>query len=292
MLKSIILSFGVLFFTGQMLPGQTGFRDKEEELAFYADVMYSAHKATHREIAAAKFENQFREVLENPGSFAYNFDSLQWISRIYPSDSLFRIFSWVLIGNQGNSHKGILQLNDGRMFTLTEQNWSWPNQELLYEELNHNNWLGQVYYDLQEFEKEQHKSYLLFGKHYGQDGKTIKITEEIRLHDNDIIFGSEIFYKDGDRHGDYRLILAYNSVAQAIQQYDKELGIIVFDHLTPVINPFESDQVIMVPDGTYEGYQLKNGKWTYLEKVFHQIYDVPPAPDHKDSDRSKDLFGK
>ena len=46
----------------------------------------------------------------------------------------------------------------------------------------------------------------------------------------------------------------------------------------------------------FKGFELKDGFWVHVDKVFHVIMDEPPVPhpvlDHKEGEKKKDLFGR
>ena len=42
----------------------------------------------------------------------------------------------------------------------------------------------------------------------------------------------------------------------------------------------------------FEGYQLENDRWQYVEKIFNQRYEQAPVPEPILKDDDKDIFGK
>ncbi len=45
------------------------------------------------------------------------------------------------------------------------------------------------------------------------------------------------------------------------------MDMIIFDHLMSE-NNHQGEKYTLIPDGDYEGFTWKNGKWNYIEKVF------------------------
>jgi len=66
---------------------------------------------------------------------------------------------------------------------------------------------------------------------------------------------------------------------------------IVYDHIISTILPGIGPG--MVQDGSYEAYELKRGKWIYVEKLFNETQDEPIRPVPILNERKgKDIFGK
>jgi hypothetical protein len=283
-----ILMAGILGLSGQ---SQDSFSEQELRLAFNADVMINAHKASHRSMANSLFKDQFIEVLQKENSFSFPFDSLIWISKIKPSDQSFRIFSWqIKADNDTVQYFGVLQKENGAIFELKERKG--PVDDMLYELFSDFDWLGQMYYDIHENGSGDSKSYLLFGYRETASHSKQKIAESLILSEEGLQFGDELFFKEDARHGENRIFIEYAKIANASLKFDPELEMIIFDHLVPVINPYEDNKMMMVPEGTLEAYFLEKGKWIYKEKIFNQAYDLPPMPNPVLKDRDKNIFGK
>jgi hypothetical protein len=59
--------------------------------------------------------------------------------------------------------------------------------------------------------------------------------------------------------------------------YDPEMNMILVDHL--ISESEENDKpYTFVPDGDYEGFEWKNGKWVHVNKVFDQKLEDGQAP--------------
>ena len=65
-----------------------------------------------------------------------------------------------------------------------------------------------------------------------------------------------------------RFSIQYKKEAKTFFNYDRELDLIVFDHLIS-----ESDEPdrkdTYIPDGDFEGFKWQNGQWVHVEKVFN-----------------------
>ena len=281
----------ILFIVASLgIKAQLDFHRIEQKLAYHADVMINAEKAVHRMQSASTFDSLFSEALAQNGSFQYPFDSLVWITRIEPEDLSFRVFSWQVRGiSDQTRYHGYLQLATGQVVPLKDNGGILPDGA--FSVLTPANWFGQIYYDLHEQSFQGVKQYLLFGYRETPSGKRIKMVEPLQIQDGKVQFGLETFFDQG-RHGAFRILIEYAGVASAQMAYDAGLDAIIFDHLIAVINPYESNEIMMVPDGTLEGYFFDNGKWMYKDKLPTENYDSAPVPEPVLKDRDKDLFGK
>ena len=173
-MKKLIFVFCFFFLHG--IISANDFEKVEKELAFHADVMLNAQKAEHRMSSAHTFYNLFYETLNKEGSFSYSFDSLIWISQKKPDDLSFRIFTWIVDEGNGNfSHKGLLQMASGKVFSL--ENRLKQNDDWEFFISGRDDWMGAMYYHLMEDENKGEKQYLLFGFHRFDEKENIKMVD-------------------------------------------------------------------------------------------------------------------
>ena len=76
---------------------QNFLRKKEDSLKIYATNIIQADDAENRFKADSLFTRMFVRALKTNYSFKYPFDSLETISKLYPPDSSFRIFTWQMV---------------------------------------------------------------------------------------------------------------------------------------------------------------------------------------------------
>jgi hypothetical protein len=84
---------------------------------------------------------------------------------------------------------------------------------------------------------------------------------------------STILYRD--------FFIEYKWNACPTLNYDKELELIVFDHLAPLDPKGQGAYFTYVPDGTYEGFKWFKDHWKWLHTVFTFAInedDNPPIP--------------
>lgn len=114
----------------------------------------------------------------------------------------------------------------------------------------------------------------------------------LHIDEGEITLGGE-FFEDRNSPGTYleRIMIRYSIDATANLNYNPGLKMIIHDHLIQRIGRMPGQGPVMLPDGTYEGYEWKDGKWQYVEKIYEHTYDEAPRPTPV-LDEKKNIFGK
>jgi len=271
----------------------------EDTLAILGFLMVNDSIPEHRFGACKKFIPQFVKALKNKNSFSYNFDRLKTISIMYPADSSFRIFTWQLYVDKDTYHQyGAIQMNssDLKLFRLLDR----PSNPNLVENqvLTPDQWHGAVYYKIHQFETPEGNQYLLFGLDGNSFFTKKKILDVLSFKEDKPFFGSPVFEKNIESEPPStrsRIVLQYSAETTIGLNYDEHLEMIIFDHLIQQPSPFPNEEFTWLPDGSYEGYELKNGKWVYVEKIFNHSYErgkfPVPEPVLGKEKKKKDIFG-
>lgn len=251
--------------------------------------------------AAAKFNEALKGSLQQEGSFNYPFEALETISIKYPADSTFRIFTWQIYIDKNNyKYGGIIQTNhsNNQLFPLTDQSAEIAPYDLEFDILSPSDWYGAIYFNIQEYPTNEGKKYLLFGFDGYEFFSKRKIVEAFYFDESgQPVFGAPAFAKTAEGYEastKNRLYLEYSSEVAARLNYDPTLEMIILDNLVSMRSPYKGAGNVNIPDGSYVGYQLNNGVWEYVDKVFNLVSQKPPAPRrvfHENSTQ-KDLFGK
>ena len=252
-------------------------RSMEDSMVPYAKAMIFADDAAARFRADSIFIKRLVKTLSIPGSFYYPFDSIKTVSKLYPLDSAFRIFTWQLQKDESYFRQyGVIQMrtNDGspKFFPLYDESdfASVPTDEVR----NNKNWIGAIYYQVTMKEYKGRKYYTLFGFDDNDFVSTKKWIEILTFNENnEPVFGGEYFvYKDEaikPLNPVSRFCLEYKKDARIRMVYDPELDLIVFDHLVSESNE-ENKKYTLIPDGDYEGFKWTNGKWVHVDKIFQE----------------------
>lgn len=235
-------------------------------------------------------------ALKTSNSFYYKFDRLKNISIQYPQDSSFRIFTWQLYVNKEEyRYYGAIQMNtpELKLYPLVDRSANVVDIE--QEVLSADKWYGTVYYNLKECKGPQGKYYLLFGFDGYEFFRKRKAIDVLTFGKDGLpIFGAPVFVeesKDKPTKTKKRILLEYSAASSVRLNYDEALGMIVFDHLIPMAGQY-NEGMVMVPDGSYQAYQLEKGVWKYQPMVLHAIMEEAPRPNPVLDTREKNILGK
>lgn len=271
---------------GQYRPSATAWKElqqREDSLKLLAYTLVNGRDELIRRQANDAFIPHLVNALKIRGSFYYPFDSLRQISILYAPDSSFRIFSWQFPRSFGSyRYYGAIQMNtrDGqlKLFPLFD------NSEFTYHLEDTisgpRGWIGCIYYRLIETRFKNQKYYTLFGFNGNSLLSNKKILEPLTFPHGEPVFGAPIFsfaedsIPGADRN---RFVLEYKKDGDAGMNYDDELKMIVYDELVPLHHEPEK-KYTYVPDGNYEGFKWKNGKWVHVSKVFPDNPTPTPIP--------------
>jgi len=228
------------------------------------------------------FIPKFVSILKEKNSFEYPFDSLAGIFKVVAPDNSFRIFTWQLKEPLG-THKyyGAIQMNseDLKLFPLFD--YSDTMNVHPQEILNNQNWYGALYYKCLQNEVNGKNYYTLFGFDEADFVSNRKILEFLSFNNEEIVFGAPLLsYTDSLNvtTTKNRFFVEYNDKASVKLNYDESLGKILYDHVVAPSEREEGAWFTYVPDGTYEGFEWKNNKWTWIEKMFHYSIGQPDSP--------------
>ncbi|MEO8174589.1 MAG: hypothetical protein ABI581_15955, partial [Sediminibacterium sp.] len=246
----------------------------EENMKQYADAIINASEASDRGIADSIFTRSLVQALKLPNSFSYPFDSLRTISHLYAPDSSFRIFTWQVMKDFTYYHqKGAIQFrtNDGSLKLIPLHDNS-AFTENPYDSIRTNQqWIGAVYYNIVQKTFNNKNYYTLFGYDENDARSTRKWMEVLTFDgDNHPIFGGRYFtYPNDDTKPPqpaYRFCVEFKKDANARLNYDPELDMVTFAHLTSETGEPASHHTL-IPSGTFEGFRWVSGKWVYVAVV-------------------------
>lgn len=233
--------------------------------------------------ADSQFTRIFVRALAQKNSFDYPFDSLQTISKIYPPDSSFRIFTWQLLVNENlvRQHGAIqMKTKDGslKLFPLIDKSDITDNPE---DTIADNfGWMGAVYYKLIEKVYNGKSFYTLLGYDENNIRSTKKIVEVLHFENGRPVFGGGYFSipnNNANPRNPARYIIEFKKDASPRLNYDPELDLIVMEHLVSESNQPQKKWTL-IPDGDYEALKWRNGKWVYIDKIFTQVTPEGKAP--------------
>jgi len=250
---------------------------KEDSLKIFADSMINAEAAGKRFLADSQFVRTFVRTLRTNNSFSFYFDSLPTVSKLYPPDSSFRIFTWQLKKDDYMYYqKGAIQMKtaDGSLKLFPLFDASMFTAKPLDSVRTRKNWIGAIYYRIIEKTFNGKNYYTLLGFDDYSVSSNRKWMEVMSFDDQtgEPVFGGPmISFKDDTSKVKpvlNRFDIEYKKEARTQFNYNPELDMIIYDHLiSETEEPGKKDTYI--PDGDFEGFKWENGQWLHVDKVFN-----------------------
>ena len=256
---------------------------KEDSLKEYAAKIIQGINADNRFNADSMFTRILVRSLKTKNSFHYPFDSLQTVSILYSPDSVFRIFTWQLVINENVIRQhGAIQMKtfDGslKLYPLIDKSDVTTNVQ---DTIGNNfGWIGAIYYKIILKKSSNQNYYTLLGFDENNISSSRKIIEVLSFVNDEPVFGGRYFSYEDDavfKTSQSRYIMEYKKEAGPRLNYDKELDIIVVEHLVSESNE-PKKKWTLIGDGDYEGFKWKNGKWVHVEKIFNLVTPDGQAP--------------
>lgn len=250
-------------------------KSQQDSLKVFAKELILGAEASNRFRADSSFIRGLMRALQIPYSFDFKFDSLTTISIQYPPDSSFRIFTWQLMRDEDYyRHKGVIQMNtkDGKLLRYPLFDVSDFTEKPEDSVRNVQNWIGALYYKIIQTTHNSRPYYTLLGFDDNDMTSTKKWIEVLQFSPKgEPVFGAEAFFtfkddttKMADKH---RFSLEYKKDGRARMNFDQDLQLIIYDHLISETNE-PARKSTLIPDGDYEGFVWKAGKWLHVDKVF------------------------
>lgn len=271
------------FAQGTGITGYNVLKQKEDSLKDYSIKIIQGINADHRFNADSMFTRILVRALKTKNSFYYPFDSLQTVSILYSPDSAFRIFTWQLVINENVIRQhGAIQMKtyDGslKLYPLIDKSDVTVNVQDTTG--NHFGWIGAIYYKIIVKRSSNQNYYTLLGFDENNIRSSRKIIEVLNFVNDEPVFGGRYFSYEDDavfKSAHSRYIMEYKKGAGPRLNYDKELDMIIVEHLVSENNQ-PAKKWTLVGDGDYEGFKWKNGKWVHVEKVFNVVTPDGQAP--------------
>ncbi|RYE36516.1 MAG: hypothetical protein EOP42_03065 [Sphingobacteriaceae bacterium] len=278
--KPFLLLLILFRFSGyaQLAPdNRSRLKTYEDSLKTLGYTLVNNENDLERKNANYQFIKTFVDALKTPGSYHYKFDSVKTVSTIYAPDNQFRMFTWNVMNEDGSfRYYGTIQLNTNgalKMFPLTDYTPFVKNPE--DSVFSAQKWLGAQYYKIIKAGAEK-PYYVLLGWKGNTVKTTKKVIEVLSFKNNTPVFGLPVF--DENAKTKNRIVFEYSRQASMLLRFVADQNLIVFDHLAPRNPKAKTDFSFYGPDLTYDGYQLKNGRWKLVQDL-----DMRNIPEERDA---------
>jgi hypothetical protein len=151
-------------------------------------------------------------------------------------------------------------------------------------------WYGCLYYNVVHRHYFNQEFYTLFGWDANNPRSQKKIVEMLTFKNGAPVFGGPFFSFAEDstpKPTRNRFIIEYKKESTATLNYNKELNMIVYDHLISETNE-PAKKFTYVSDMDYEGFKWLAGKWMHVNKIFHDAIPMGKgAPTPQPLDQKK-----
>lgn len=256
---------------------------KEDSLKVLAEKIIQGINPIDRLKADSLFTKVLVRSLKINHSFNFPFDSLFAISKLYAPDSSFRIYTWQMVINDNVIRQhGAIQMKtaDGnlKLFPLIDKSDITSNMADTIA--NNFGWMGAVYYKIILTKYQGNSYYTLLGYDENNIRSNKKLIEILSFKNGLPEFGSRKFSivsGYGYNNKMARFIMEYKKQASPRLTYDKDLNMIIFEHLVSESNQ-PNKKWTLIGDGDYEGFKWLDGKWVYVNKVFSEVTAEGNAP--------------
>lgn len=211
-------------------------------------------------------------LLRLPEAMSASFDSFKNLSVVTSADRKIRFYTWIVPRYDGNAYEfyGYLQSKDPETGTVNLWNLQDSTSVIAKpesEKLRPQRWLGTVYYSIIEKKTGKKTYYILLGWKGKDRLTTQKIIEVFSIEKSGPRFGYPLF-KTGKVYRN-RMVFSFTSQASMTLRYEEGKNAIVFDHLSSSGKSQEnaSPSSLSGPDGTYDIFKYKSGKWILYQDI-------------------------
>lgn len=250
----------------------------EDTIRIYGDTLINSETKENRTIASYRIIKTLTKALKIKNSFYYRWDSLLPMKILEPEDHSFKIFTWYTRSDEDlYKYYGTIQLKSDtlKMFPLIDYSDFTDNQEQVV--VDNNNWIGCMYYGIKTVKSGKNTFYTLFGWDGNNATSNKKILEALWFKNGKPRFGATIF-DFGKGKLQNRVIIEFANEASATLNFDAAENKIVYDHVAANGDALEGVYANYIPDGTYEGFVWKKGKWLHLNDITYQKRKDGEAP--------------
>lgn len=284
---ALIFSFLIVTFSfGQKkenLADRAEFDALFDSLNTLSEIMIKGRGPENRIKASYSYLSLLEEGLNRFQSFEYPFDSLDHISIQTADDNNLRIFTWDLLFSANHyRHLGIIQYIDKKKVLHVKVLNDFSDHILNpMDTVNTaDKWYGCFYYKIMTKKSKGKTKYYLFGWDMNDAVTYKKLIDVLWFSGEKMYFGAKDFYFEEYKEWHYKFVMEYKRDATTTLNYDEDRNIIIFDHLTMIgkSQTSNSDRDIMIPDGSYHGFEWKKGRWNFIDKVFHFRLNDGQAP--------------
>ncbi len=243
----------------------------EDTIRIYGDTLINSQLEENRTIASYRIIKSLSKALKIKNSFYYRWDStLPW-KVMMPEDGSFKVFTWYTRSDIDlYKYFGTVQLKSDtlKMFPLIDYSDFTDHQEDI--NVDNGNWIGALYYGIKTVKAGKKTYYTLFGWDGNNKTSNKKVMEILSFNkQGKIRFGAPIIDMGKGKILN-RFILEFSDEATATLAYNESEKKVIYDHIIPNGDALEGFFGNYIPDGTYEGFEWKKGKWKHVNEIGYE----------------------
>lgn len=288
---ALLLVFPLSLLRAQNAPSIAELEQKAQQSA---QAMLHGKALEERQKMEAELKVSLEAIFRQPNAFAHEFAELKAVSVLASPDNAFKIFTWQFFINDSDyRYGGYVFTPNGKFFPLTDGSADMFKPETFA--VGADRWYGALYYKIVPFETDGQKSYALLGFDAHSFYSRRKVFDVLTFSMNGKpLFGAPVIEARDALSRPVlvkRFLMEYSAEVSVRLNWDETLGLIVFDHLIQA--GMTDEGPLNVPDGSYCGFKLHNGRWTYVEKIFDDapILEDGQAPVPTPKAGGSGLFG-
>jgi hypothetical protein len=286
-IKTLVLLFAMLWsclgISQQQLHDSdlVRFRNYEKKLIELSKSVFYSRNETIRFESNKQFLALWDEIVKQPKSMAYGFDSLKKdVSILVPRDKKFRLITWNLHKNDGSNYAyfGYIQVNNEKRiktgflkhdilreyehFKLIDKSAAVKSAENYMA--TPDKWFGMLYYYILDC-----NGYYLLLAWDGNDNLTQRKFVDVLSFKSDgtPTFGKDVF--KFPKKNPKRLMFEYSTEVSMSLKYNERRNQIVYSHLAPKDEGtlLEGQPQYYGPDGSYDALEQRKDKWVVVEAI-------------------------
>ncbi len=242
----------------------------QDTLHSISDSVANAPSDVDRIALNAIFVKKLIDVLKTPYSFQHNLEAVTNISILKPVNQSFRVITWFVPFSNGTyKFYGTIQMatKDGslKLFPLNDATENFTDDG---EITTAKKWYGARYYDLITVANAgKNPFYVLLGWKGNNDKTTKKVIEVLSFEKDQPVFGKPIFEGEKNTPSKNRIVFEYAKKNSMTLIYDKNVNMIIFDHLAPYDQNMVGNFEYYGSDLSFDAYSIGFQKLYLRENV-------------------------
>ena len=224
-----------------------------------------------RKAAHDQFYNKIVDLLKQPTAYSIDFEPVKNLVKLVAPDNQFKLITWNL-PTQADHYQyfAFVMINPEKtketklLFELKDKHEDAQKPE--NKTYRSATWYGCLYYKIIKTKDKKKEYYTLLGWD-GHDSYTNKKVIDVLHFDQkgDVVFGAPLF--EGLKRKQHRVIFEYSKEVSMSLNWNEQLDMIVFDHLSPPDDKLIDQYAFYGPDMSFDGFKWEKGKWKYYEKI-------------------------